>query len=555
MPFLAADLRAIARVVRCSLKQLDEVSGERYTYVCCARRADGQHALVYASGFQSSSVVRSTAAHGMKLLFDGVVHAGPSAPQGSIGSAGSHVMALGGTAGGGGSQTPGGSSLDGDALAMNVSVASAGGGLPSAASLRAGSSPAPDPLMPPNAPPTLPRAASLPPRAADLRSGSPLPSVAPPPLEHATSQDLPPLPDGVSLPAMVGSGLTAGDDPVGDGPLSRIQRDARVEAVAAHRARLASLTSSQTGEVHVPEGLVADVGRQLCGGEERRVLLADILGFYELMAYYCKKQLNITQVVYEQLAPVATLGVTLRRDVLAARSRKTNVILTPLKMANRSHLRIAPGLAVIVFMVHLKDKFYDFLLKQYSEGRRAPSKRKPGKVPMGPVLAAENAEDGGGGDGGGGDGGGGDGGGGDGGGGDDGGGDDGGGDGGGGAGGGGDGGGGDGGGGDGGGGDGGGGDGGGGDVGGSDAAAGDGDGGTDGARPAIGPAGARPARREGADGGEGTGSARAGRDADGNLLGDTLTTAESSRNRPGAVLQPAPRQDGGGFRGGDEGGG
>jgi len=120
---------------------------------------------------------------------------------------------------------------------------------------------------------------------------------------------------------MVGSGLEFDDDGAGKRTLSKTQRDARAEAVASHRARLAAITSSQAKQVDVDNELVLSVRQQLCGGESRWVLLADVLAFYELMAFYCKKELDITQIVYEQLAPVATLGVSVRVETTTARSR------------------------------------------------------------------------------------------------------------------------------------------------------------------------------------------------------------------------------------------
>lgn len=71
--FFLDDLVAIAKAVRYSLKQLDEVRGERYTFVCCARRADGKHALLYVTSFGQNHSVSSIVARGMKLVFDDIV--------------------------------------------------------------------------------------------------------------------------------------------------------------------------------------------------------------------------------------------------------------------------------------------------------------------------------------------------------------------------------------------------------------------------------------------------------------------------------------------------
>jgi len=125
--------------------------------------------------------------------------------------------------------------------------------------------PAGAPLAPAFGPSPCPPAADSPPAAADSSSpaaadGSPS-ATAPGPLlihpadgsrpnpDDCTSSGpaaggssaprtllaprLPPLPQVISIPALVGSGLPAKDD--GEGPLSRAQRDAREKAVASHR--------------------------------------------------------------------------------------------------------------------------------------------------------------------------------------------------------------------------------------------------------------------------------------------------------------------------------
>jgi len=44
------DLVAISNAERYSRKQFDEMSAERYSFVCCARRGDEKYALLYSTG-------------------------------------------------------------------------------------------------------------------------------------------------------------------------------------------------------------------------------------------------------------------------------------------------------------------------------------------------------------------------------------------------------------------------------------------------------------------------------------------------------------------------
>jgi len=74
------------------------------------------------------------------------------------------------------------------------------------------------------------------------------------------------------------------------------------------------------------------------------------------MAYYCKQRRSIKQVVYEQLAPVVTLGVTVKVPSLATRPTKPFTLVT-IKMANRSQMCIASALALIIYMLHINDAF------------------------------------------------------------------------------------------------------------------------------------------------------------------------------------------------------
>jgi len=117
MPFFSDDLVAIAKAARYSLKQLDEMSAERYSFVCCARRGDGKYTLLYATGVtQHSSVAGAAGARGMKMLFDGFVSSARA------GRAPGH-----------------GSSIDEEFAGMDTSAGSVSGGgdLSSTASLQA----------------------------------------------------------------------------------------------------------------------------------------------------------------------------------------------------------------------------------------------------------------------------------------------------------------------------------------------------------------------------------------------------------------------------------
>ena len=116
------------------------------------------------------------------------------------------------------------------------------------------------------------------------------------------------------------------------------------------------MAASQKIEHTVEATLLRDVGRKLCGGERRRVKLADLERFFDLTAYYCKQRRSIKQVVYEQLAPVVTLGVTVKVPSLATRPTKPFTLVT-IKMANRSQMCIASALALIIYMLHINDAF------------------------------------------------------------------------------------------------------------------------------------------------------------------------------------------------------
>eukprot|EP00170_Pyropia_yezoensis_P007196 contig_29402_g7218 len=175
---------------------------------------------------------------------------------------------------------------------------------------------------------------------------------------------------------LVGGGYDSNiDGETQQGLALRSNQGARSDAVIAHRSRLNALKAAQTRVVVLPEELVGPVRLQLCRGEDRRVLLSDLYAFYELMTAYCKRNLDLTQVVYSNLAPVSSLGVTVTLKV--SKSRKSTAESVPLSMGNRSRLRVPMGLALICFMVHLKDQFFGFLLEQTAAGKRVLTEKRP----------------------------------------------------------------------------------------------------------------------------------------------------------------------------------
>ncbi|KAK1869077.1 hypothetical protein I4F81_011559 [Pyropia yezoensis] len=140
-------------------------------------------------------------------------------------------------------------------------------------------------------------------------------------------------------------------------------------AVAGPLERLDALTARQKAEVPIGDDIVASVRLKLCCGKSRRLLLADLFVFYELLAHYCKQHLNLTQVVYQHLAPVATLGISVKLVVSQmSPSRKPRPSVVSLKMVNRSKLRVPVGFSLICYMVHLEDKFFQFVLDQVAAG-------------------------------------------------------------------------------------------------------------------------------------------------------------------------------------------
>lgn len=81
MASFMSDVSPLVKAVKFSLKPLDVVSAQRYSFVCCYRHANGKLALLHASGFPSTSSggVKDSAAQSMKRLFDTVSPLTPSA--------------------------------------------------------------------------------------------------------------------------------------------------------------------------------------------------------------------------------------------------------------------------------------------------------------------------------------------------------------------------------------------------------------------------------------------------------------------------------------------
>lgn len=167
----------------------------------------------------------------------------------------------------------------------------------------------------------------------------------------------PPFPVDIVVPELVGGGFEyEAEGSVGGESERAVQHasaDARPAAVLDHRARLQDLASQQRAEACIPDDLVASVRLNLCAGERRRLLLADILVFYELMAYFCKERLDLAQFVYELLVPLTALGVSIKLTV--SHVRKAPSVVVPLKRGNQSQMRVPGGLAVIRYILHWKN--------------------------------------------------------------------------------------------------------------------------------------------------------------------------------------------------------
>eukprot|EP00168_Porphyra_purpurea_P005103 TRINITY_DN1614_c0_g1_i1.p1 TRINITY_DN1614_c0_g1~~TRINITY_DN1614_c0_g1_i1.p1 ORF type:complete len:270 (-),score=68.80 TRINITY_DN1614_c0_g1_i1:2121-2831(-) len=161
---------------------------------------------------------------------------------------------------------------------------------------------------------------------------------------------LPTLPANIAIPELVGG---CEDDDDTDVALSRSHRDARSTAAMERRARLEELACIQKKEVHIDDLFVNNVRNKLRSGGRRQMHVSDLQAFFDLMAAYLKKQLDIQQVVYANIAPVSILGGSVKMRVAVTRGSKPVTI--PLTMKNRSKIRLASGLSLICYMAHIKN--------------------------------------------------------------------------------------------------------------------------------------------------------------------------------------------------------
>jgi len=83
----------------------------------------------------------------------------------------------------------------------------------------------------------------------------------------------------------------------------------------------------------------------------------------------------MTQVVYDQLAPVVTVGGTVKAPSLATRLTKP-FTLVALKMSNRSHMHVETALVLIVYILHNKDAFYKWILTSATAEAAFPVRRR-----------------------------------------------------------------------------------------------------------------------------------------------------------------------------------
>lgn len=342
MAFFSTDMLPLVKAAKFSLKQLDEESSERYTFVCCARRDDGKLALLHASAISASSArnVKDITAVAMKRLFDAfkpscATGQNPS-PRASGGQEQRLASVLGSAPASGAASATGGSRR----VSADASATSLGSLTPTGSPSVAGSS-------------------------VDGESSQDVP------------EDLPPLPDSIAIPELVGGGYEYEADGGEDRRAQRAHQDARPAAALAHRARLNALAAQQKAEVRLDDELVSSVRLKLCRGDRRRLVLADLLTFYEVMAYYCKGRLELSQVVYENLAPLATLGISVK--VTKSHVRNSPLIVVPLKMGNRSQMRVPAALALLCYMVHIKDGFFQFVLDQVASGKRVSPQQRSGR--------------------------------------------------------------------------------------------------------------------------------------------------------------------------------
>lgn len=299
--FFSPDIYPLVKGLRFSLKQVDEVSGLRYTFECCVKHPNGKFALLHASAWSSGSArgVKDATALAMKRLFDSVAPssapAEDRAPRSQLAQPRTPVVPAG-------------------SVSVSAPSSATGGNQPSLNGASAAS-------LSNTSPPTLPKAT----RSATL-----------PEFTGGVPKDPPPLPADIVVPELVGGGVDYEADADDKGRTQRAHQHARPYAAHAHRTRLEALALQQKAEVELAEDLVSSVPLKLCGGERRRLLLADLFNFYEIMAYYCKERLDLSQVVYEHLAPLATLGISVK--IPKSHVRNAPLIFVPLKMEIRSQI-------------------------------------------------------------------------------------------------------------------------------------------------------------------------------------------------------------------------
>lgn len=315
MAFFGPQLSPMVKAVKFSLKQIDAMSKGSYTFVCCARSERGKLALLHVTDAPPGSTgrVNDNAAQAMKRLFEAVSTNNSPVERDRLPSSAGTEPAVAGP--------------------LSVSASARSSGTKDTGSVTA-------------APPAVNRSATTLGRSADRNARSRPASLDGGVSFHGVgvAAELPCLPPDIGVPELVGGGFDFEADVPGDRRVQRTQQDARASAVLAHRERLDALTARQKAEVPIGDDIVASVRLKLCCGKSRRLLLADLFVFYELLAHYCKQHLNLTQVVYQHLAPIATLGISVKLVVSQmSPSRKPRPSVVSLKMVNRSKLRVPVG--------------------------------------------------------------------------------------------------------------------------------------------------------------------------------------------------------------------
>lgn len=302
MAFFSPDIYPLVKGLRFSLKQVDEVSGLRYTFVCCVKHPNGKLELLHASALSSGSAtgVKDATALAMKRLFNSVA---PSSAPAEVSAPHSQLAQPRTPVGPAGSVSASASS---SAIRDNQPFLSGA----FAASLRNTS------------PPTLPEGTR---------------SATGPDSTVGVSKDPPPVPAEILVPELVGGGFYYEADADDKGRTQRAHQDARPTAAPALQTRLEALALQQKAEVELAEDLVSSVRLKLCGGERRRLLLAGLFNLYEILAYYFKERLDLSQVVYEHLAPLATMGISVK--IPKSHGRNAPLIVVPLKMKSVSDTR------------------------------------------------------------------------------------------------------------------------------------------------------------------------------------------------------------------------